>query len=63
MQNASAPGDIPEWKAKLSSLTRSERYEMAIRLGVTERTVSNWTNGITNPNAVTIAAILRKGKR
>lgn len=63
MQNTEAPGVIPEWKAKLEALTRAERYDMANKLGVSERSILNWINDKNSPNAATIAAITRKGKR
>lgn len=59
MQNDAGPGDIPEWKAKLSDLTPAKRVKFAESLGVTDRTVKNWADGKARPNDRTIKRVLK----
>lgn len=66
MQKAKGPGDIPEWKGYLENLTPFRRGLFAQKLGITDRTVFNWANGVTTPSEAMrerIAKIIKRGER
>lgn len=66
MQNAEGPGQIPEWKEKLSLMTPHARTLLAVALGVTERTVFNWAKGVSEPTeamVIRISSQLKKVKK
>lgn len=63
MQKAEGPGDIPEWKFRLASLSPFARIRFAFALGVTDRTVKNWIDGKTEPNEATAQRIKKQLKK
>lgn len=66
MQKAGGPGDIPEWKDHIESLTPFQRALFAQKLGITDRTVFNWANGVTSPTEAMverITALIKRGKK
>ena len=66
MQKAEGPGDIPEWKAHVISLSPFQRNIFAGKIGVTERTAFNWANGLTEPTDAMkerITKLIKRGKK
>ena len=63
MSKTEAPGVIPEWAKAFHDLSTSERMELALAIGVSERTVQNWAKGRSKPNRATAEAIRRAFRR
>lgn len=59
MSKPKAPGDIPEWAIDYTAMSLSVRMEIAIAVGVSERTASNWAKGIGAPNKASKEALLK----
>lgn len=66
MQKAGGPGDIPEWKAHVMRMTPFQRGVFAQKLGITDRTAFNWSNGLTEPTdsmKERITKLIKRGKK
>lgn len=63
MQDAKAPGDIPEWQQKLKGLTATSRQRLALSLGVSDRTLLYWRSGKHQPRVGDAQRILKWGGR
>ena len=63
MTKHTEPGVIPEWAQQFHDLSTVERMQLALAIGVTERTIQNWAKGRSKPNRATAEAIRRAFRR